>query len=187
MGLHSQVMPSMRDEALGLLAYGEPAFALIALSAGWKYTIVLLLTYVYALTIGAAAPPVRQFSCTPHCGRHHPSASRTLARWRAPDPPHARTGERRHATDSRDALWLGLEHHQVECLLSMATRATSDQEGSGDALALAGWDIGARVALHAFDGALDLRRLHRNGYSKLPGAMTLHTVLREDLAHPQRP
>ena len=38
--------------------------------------------------------------------------------------PHARTGERRHATDSGDALRLGLEHHHVERLLSMAARAT---------------------------------------------------------------
>jgi hypothetical protein len=69
----------------------------------------------------------------------------------------------------------------------MAARATHHQEGSGDALELAEWDIGARMVLHARDGALDLRRLHRHGHAKLPGAMTLHTVLLEDLAHPQRP
>src|SRR5215475_4385377 len=69
----------------------------------------------------------------------------------------------------------------------MAARATHHQEGSGDALELAGRDIGARVALHALDGALDLRWLHCNGHPKSSGAMTLHTVLLEDLAHPQRP
>lgn len=37
-GLTSQVMPSTRDEAPGLLAYGEPALELIELSAGWRYT-----------------------------------------------------------------------------------------------------------------------------------------------------
>ena len=37
-GLHSQVMPSTCDEAPGLRAYGEPALALIALSAGWRDT-----------------------------------------------------------------------------------------------------------------------------------------------------
>jgi hypothetical protein len=48
--------------------------------------IVWLLLYVYPLTIGAAAPSVRQFSCTPRHGHHRQAASRTLARWRAPDP-----------------------------------------------------------------------------------------------------
>ena len=76
---------------------------------------------------------------------------------------------------------------KLSVLLSMATRATSDQEGSGDALELAGWDIGARVALHALYGALDLRWLDRNGHAESPGAMTLHTILHEDSAHPQRP
>src|SRR5262249_48624308 len=101
--------------------------------------------------------------------------------------PHARTGERRHATDGGDALRLGLEHHQVERLLAMAARATHHQEGSGYTLELTGRDIGTRVVLHALDGALDLRWLHRHSHAKSPGAMTLHTVLREDLAHAQRP
>ena len=42
--------------------------------------------------------------------------------------PHARAGERGHATDGGDALGLGLEHHQVERLLAMAARAASHQE-----------------------------------------------------------
>ena len=37
-GLNCQVMPSTRDEAPGLLAYGEPAVALIEVSAGWRDT-----------------------------------------------------------------------------------------------------------------------------------------------------
>ena len=37
-GLNGQVRPSPRDEAPGLLAYGAPAFALIACSAGWRDT-----------------------------------------------------------------------------------------------------------------------------------------------------
>jgi hypothetical protein len=37
-GLNSQVMPATHDEALGLLAYVEPAFERIELSAGWRYT-----------------------------------------------------------------------------------------------------------------------------------------------------
>ena len=37
-GLNWQVMPSTSDEAPGLLAYGESAFELIELSAGWRYT-----------------------------------------------------------------------------------------------------------------------------------------------------
>jgi hypothetical protein len=39
-GLNCQVMPSTSDEAPGLLAYGEPAVELIALSAGWRDTIL---------------------------------------------------------------------------------------------------------------------------------------------------
>jgi hypothetical protein len=37
-GLNCQVMPSTSDEAPGLLAYGEPAVALIEVSAGWRDT-----------------------------------------------------------------------------------------------------------------------------------------------------
>jgi hypothetical protein len=36
-GLNSQVMPATHDEALGLLAYVEPAFERIELAAGWRY------------------------------------------------------------------------------------------------------------------------------------------------------
>src|SRR5262249_39342958 len=42
-----------------------------------------------------------------------------------------------------------------------------------------------RMVLHTLDGTLDLRRLHRYGHAKLPGAMTPHTILHQDLAHPQ--
>jgi hypothetical protein len=38
MGLNGQVMPSTSAEAPGLLAYGEPAFALLEVSAGWRDT-----------------------------------------------------------------------------------------------------------------------------------------------------
>jgi len=37
-GRNGQMMPSTRDEAPGLLAYGEPVVALIEVSAGWKDT-----------------------------------------------------------------------------------------------------------------------------------------------------
>ena len=37
-GLNGQVRPSPHAEAPGLLAYGEPAFTLIACSAGWRDT-----------------------------------------------------------------------------------------------------------------------------------------------------
>ena len=37
-GFNGQMMPATRAEAPGLLAYGEPAFALIACSAGWRDT-----------------------------------------------------------------------------------------------------------------------------------------------------
>ena len=37
-GLNGQVRPSPRDEAPGLLAYGEPAVALIEVSASWRDT-----------------------------------------------------------------------------------------------------------------------------------------------------
>src|SRR5262245_38443520 len=101
--------------------------------------------------------------------------------------PHARARERDHATDGGDALGLGLEHHQVERLLVMAARAASHQEGSGDALELSRRNICAGVALHALNRALNLRRLHRHSDAKTPGAVTLHAILCEDLANPQRP
>src|SRR5262249_7840265 len=82
--------------------------------------------------------------------------------------PHARAGERDHATDGGDALGLGLEHHQVERLLVMAARAASHQEGSGDALELSRRNICAGVALHALNRALNLRRLHRHSHPKTP-------------------
>ena len=44
-----------------------------------------------------------------------------------------------------------------------------------------------RVALHAFDGALDFRRLHGDRGAKTARAVTLDAVLRQNLAHPQRP
>ena len=37
-GLSCQMMPSTSAEAPGLLAYGEPAVALIEVSAGWRDT-----------------------------------------------------------------------------------------------------------------------------------------------------
>src|SRR5438046_3286777 len=70
--------------------------------------------------------------------------------------PPARPGKRRHATNCRDAITLGLEQHQVERFLAMPARATSDQQGSRDALEFTRRNVGARVALHALDRALDL-------------------------------
>ena len=37
-GLNGQMMPSTSAEAPGLLAYGEPACELLAVSAGWRNT-----------------------------------------------------------------------------------------------------------------------------------------------------
>src|SRR6185295_2310583 len=99
--------------------------------------------------------------------------------------PQTRAGKRVHAANRREALGLGLEHHQVERLLAMAARAASHQEGRGDALELTGRNISARVGLHALDGALNLCRLHRDGYPKTPVAVTLHAILGKDLANSQ--
>ena len=43
-GLNSQVMPATHDEALGLLAYVEPAFERIELSAGWSPSLRIIYT-----------------------------------------------------------------------------------------------------------------------------------------------
>src|SRR5262245_21005655 len=100
--------------------------------------------------------------------------------------PHARPGKRSHAPDRREALGLGLEHHQAERLLAVAAGAPHHQERGGDPLELTPRDIGARVALHPLDRALDLRRLHREGHGEPAGAVAFHAVLPQDLANRQR-
>src|SRR5262245_20003981 len=56
-------MPSTSDEAPGLLTYGEPAFALIVCSAGWRDTILRnafsAVTTIAPVTAGSRTPDVR--------------------------------------------------------------------------------------------------------------------------------
>src|SRR5262245_55332418 len=97
-----------------------------------------------------------------------------------PDPG---TGERRHAADRREGFRRGLQYHQVERLLAVTPRAPDDQQRRPDALELLPGNVGARVALHALDGALNLRRLHRHGRAKPAGRVTLDAVPGQDLVH----
>ena len=134
---------------------------------------------------------MNQFTC--HDLRYYQSrsdqeASRTLARWRAPDPA---------ARLSRGAppcggLWRGARvcvfstiRFSVSSPWQRAQRATKREAAMRSNSP--GGILSARVVLHALDGALNFRRLHGDSGSKTPRAMTLHTIPHQDLAHPQWP
>ena len=105
------------------------------------------------------SPGYRLAWLPPLCSISWSNACAMASTWSARTPE---TRERRHAANRGDALWLDLEHHQIERVLTVAARAPEHEEGRGDAFELTGRDIGTRMVFHALDGALDLGRLHRH-------------------------
>ena len=134
---------------------------------------------------------MNQFTC--HDLRYYQSRSdqeacRTLARWRAPDPaarPNRGARPCGGLLRCAQAPSLAPSRFSVSSPWQRAQRATRREavirsNSSGGILS-------ARVVLHAFDGALNFRRLHGDSGSKTPRAMTLHAIPNQDLAHPQWP
>src|SRR5262245_54559337 len=159
-----------------------PAFLASARRLGWAAA-GLALTAPTRAAEAATSVVIRFMLDSSSLGKQHLEGPRESGRLIG---PHARSGKRGHAPDGCQPLRLGLEHHQTEGLLVVAARAPYHQQRRGDTVELAARDVGARVILHALDGALDLGWLHREGHGETAGSVAFDAILPKDLANRQR-